>query len=247
MEVFASGDFPAVVHMEDSAKKKSSFSTMLRAAVMLCLLFSIPAIAMFDHPLRKFVRGYLHRGGIHSTEVDDMRKRHGSDAKEDRSTPNGPPRAATNVAGQAQRIATSESFTEPRVATPLQDQAPPSDPGLMPGPHGATQAWSERAPRVASSTQPIQRPPWQDTRPRSDLPEAKTFDTMHRRLEQLGATYYLLETWGRGGELYRFHCKMAIGENPNFTRQFEATDSDPMVAMRRVLDEVESWNAKRRY
>lgn len=64
-----------------------------------------------------------------------------------------------------------------------------------------------------------------------------------KRLRDLGATYYLLETWGRRGELYRFHCKMAIAGNPDYTRYFEATDSDPSRAMQSVLRQVEGWRS----
>jgi hypothetical protein len=71
------------------------------------------------------------------------------------------------------------------------------------------------------------------------------FTAIQHRLRDLGATYYLLETWGRQGELYRFHCKMAIAGNPNYTQHFEATDSDPSRAMQSVLRQVEAWRAGR--
>ena len=71
------------------------------------------------------------------------------------------------------------------------------------------------------------------------------FTAMERRLREYGATYYLLETWGKDGELYRFHCKMAVGNNPNYTRHFEATDSDALKAMGQVLERVEAWRAGR--
>jgi hypothetical protein len=71
------------------------------------------------------------------------------------------------------------------------------------------------------------------------------FTAMERKLREYGATYYLLETWGNEGELYRFHCKMAVGNNPNYTRHFEATDRDALQAMSQVLKRVESWRAGR--
>ncbi len=77
----------------------------------------------------------------------------------------------------------------------------------------------------------------------SDQPER--FTTMEHRLREYGATYYLLETWGNEGDLYRFHCKMAIGNNPNYTRHFEATDHDALKAMAAVLEKVEAWRAGR--
>ncbi len=68
---------------------------------------------------------------------------------------------------------------------------------------------------------------------------------MERKLREYGATYYLLETWGNEGQLYRFHCRMAINNNPNYTRQFEATDRDALRAMSQVLERVEAWRAGR--
>jgi hypothetical protein len=71
------------------------------------------------------------------------------------------------------------------------------------------------------------------------------FTLMERRLREFGATYYLLETWGNDSEYYRFHCKMAIANNPAHTRPFEATDTDPLRAMSRVVEQVEAWRAGR--
>lgn len=67
------------------------------------------------------------------------------------------------------------------------------------------------------------------------------FKDMERRLRQHGATYYLLETWGQSGELYRFHCRMAVASNASYTRHFEATDRDALKAMSDVLAQVEAW------
>jgi hypothetical protein len=112
-----------------------------------------------------------------------------------------------------------------RAGSPLQDapafgnpgrRGAVADPPLTPGPRGS---------------QPLDQP--------------ERFTAMERRLREYGATYYLLETWGNEGELYRFHCKMAIGNNPNYTRHFEATDRDPLRAMAQVLERVEAWRAGR--
>jgi hypothetical protein len=71
------------------------------------------------------------------------------------------------------------------------------------------------------------------------------FADAQKRLRELGATYYLLEAWGADGQHYRFHCEMAIAGNPHHTRHFEKTDSEPMRAVARVLQEVEAWRAGR--
>ncbi len=61
------------------------------------------------------------------------------------------------------------------------------------------------------------------------------------RLRQLGATYFLLETWGEPSGGFRFYCKMPIGGNPQVTQPFQCIDGDAMTAMTQVLKEVEDW------
>jgi hypothetical protein len=75
--------------------------------------------------------------------------------------------------------------------------------------------------------------------------QPEDFGGMERKLREHGAVYYLLETWGSEGEQYRFHCRMAIANNPNYTRHFEATDRDALKAMSQVLSRVEAWRAGR--
>lgn len=74
---------------------------------------------------------------------------------------------------------------------------------------------------------------------------ADQFSQIQSRLKALGATHYTLETWGPGGNSYRFQCRMAAGHSADYTRQFEATDTDPLRTMQTVLDEVEAWKAGR--
>ncbi|MBA4017594.1 MAG: hypothetical protein C0483_10515 [Pirellula sp.] len=71
------------------------------------------------------------------------------------------------------------------------------------------------------------------------------FTQIQQRLRALGATHYALETWGTDGQLYRFQCRMAAGHTADYTRQFEATDTDALRSMLTVLEEVEAWKAGR--
>lgn len=64
--------------------------------------------------------------------------------------------------------------------------------------------------------------------------------TVQGRLRELGATYWLLETWGARGELFRFHCKVSVSGNEG-SRPFEATDADPVRAMQQVQQQIEAW------
>ncbi len=67
------------------------------------------------------------------------------------------------------------------------------------------------------------------------LEQPDRFTEIERKLREYGATYYLLETYGSQGELYRFHCRMAVANNGQYTRLFEATDRDALKAMAEVL------------
>jgi hypothetical protein len=77
-------------------------------------------------------------------------------------------------------------------------------------------------------------------------PEACSVEFRHAEqlLRELGATYYLLETFGDG---YRFYCRVALtgkidsGQN----RFFQAMSPDPLEAMKSVLDQVERWRSGR--
>jgi hypothetical protein len=72
------------------------------------------------------------------------------------------------------------------------------------------------------------------------------FTYIQRRLRELGATYYLLETWGAQGQYFRFHARIAIGGSPDYSRRFEATDTDALRAMAKVLEQVEAGQATSR-
>jgi hypothetical protein len=72
---------------------------------------------------------------------------------------------------------------------------------------------------------------------------ADQFRAIQERLRQLGATYYLLESWGNQQQLYRFYCKMAVGGSAQYTRCFEATHADALQSMVQVLRQVETWRS----
>jgi len=66
---------------------------------------------------------------------------------------------------------------------------------------------------------------------------------VQRRLRELGAAYYALETWGAQGRLFRFHARMSVPDGAGGLHHFEAVDADPVRAMADVLDQVETWQA----
>lgn len=69
------------------------------------------------------------------------------------------------------------------------------------------------------------------------------FDGIPSRLQALGATYYVLESWGNQQQ-YRFFCKMAVGGDADYTHCFEAIEADPLQAMRQVMRQVEAWRSE---
>jgi hypothetical protein len=74
---------------------------------------------------------------------------------------------------------------------------------------------------------------------------AEQFSTIQQRLRAMGATHYVLETWGPQGDQYRFQCRMSAGHHPGYTRQFEAIDDDALRVMQTVLEEIDAWKAGR--
>lgn len=135
-----------------------------------------------------------------------------------------PARAAPSVY-PIQRAASDEPHRQgpPESAAALQQGAAPAV-AVSPGDAAAHSG-------AAVATSPVEQP--------------DRFTAMERKLREYGAVYYLLETWGNEGELYRFHCRMSIANNPNYTRHFEATDRDALKAMSAVLAKVEAWRAGR--
>lgn len=84
--------------------------------------------------------------------------------------------------------------------------------------------------------------------PGEGLPESlqTSSEAVHvqRRLRELGAAYYALETWGAEGRLFRFHARMSAAGGTGGLRHFEAVDADPVGAMTDVLGQVETWQTR---
>ena len=107
---------------------------------------------------------------------------------------------------------------------------PPRGYGGNPSPH--SNAFSE--PRVPPADRQFAASP------------PDRFQAIRQRLKELGSTYVLLESWGDEQELFRFYCKVAVAGNPHYAYRFEATSSDPLAAMAKVLQQVEAWRTARR-
>lgn len=161
--------------------------------------------------------------------------------------PSQPPASVVPVgeAGPGDGFNQSASFfvpsDPPTAYPPLQRLVPPPGDSPAAQPANLQQQWNQAADEAPSPYHPA--PPANLAARR--LGEPERFTEMERKLREYGATYYLLETWGNDGQLFRFHCRMAVGNTPNLTRHFEATDRDALEAMSQVLARVEAWRAGR--
>jgi len=195
---------------------QSSVTVIFRALVMLSCLVAIPLAALFGGSLPDIVHALLN--------------------------------------GRLPQFSTSASLASAGGTT---DAVPLFEPMRLSdaGPSAAAEPIGRRRP--AATPPPAVIPagyeaPAHVTPPAGELPadvtstgQVDTFTHIQHRLRALGATYYLLESWGDRRQLYRFYCKMAVGGNPNYTRYFEATDTAPLRAMANVLQQVEAWQAER--
>jgi hypothetical protein len=131
----------------------------------------------------------------------------------------------------------------PRIALPSGDPAPlcqiPADASALPKPTTSAQPSPVVPVGYQSPVEPGAIQP-SAVRDGGENATAASFRGVQDRLRQLGAKYYLLESWGSQQQVYRFYCKMAIGGSTEFTRCFEATNSDPLQAMVDVLRQVET-------
>ena len=73
-----------------------------------------------------------------------------------------------------------------------------------------------------------------------------SFAESERRLRELGAIYYRLESWGADAEFYRCSCSVALSPRSRATRHFEAIDAAPSQAIDAVIKQVDAWRAIRR-
>jgi hypothetical protein len=249
---------------------QSSSTVTLRAMVMLVCLIAVPLVAVSRTSLPKLLTDTIGgrkpnrpaptpapmadaipRGGEAPPFSPTVRlpEREGAAAEES----HGPPVAANRV--QETRAATPGAAV---AGAPLWGPAAPPT-GTAPAQSQPTnfEASEDRAATGSPAASHRPRPPAgtnQPSYPQARPPQAGTsvgqgdrvdsgerFTQIQRRLRDLGATYYLLETWGDRGDQFRFHCKMPVAGNPNYTRPFEATHRDPIAAMQKVLEQIEAW------
>lgn len=208
----------------------------LRTTIMLVSMIALPAAAVMGVKWPAFLRWDRAWTNEKSSSSISSLKRAGADARADRGPPTSSPTSTTGFGATAMAGAQRNS----------------SDPSGYP----VTQA---KNIDVRSATDDVVVPVDGVVEPRAssvDLTSAvashplevqtnEEFTLIQQRLRSLGATHYVLETWGPTGDAYRFQCRMAAGHDAHYSRHFEATDVEPLRAMRTVLTEVESWKSGR--
>lgn len=109
------------------------------------------------------------------------------------------------------------------------------------GPLGTIETAAEATPPIERIRRDAPPPARMERSKQPEVAASSEFRRVGDRLQQLGATYYLLESWGSGEPLYRFSCRVAVVQSADYTHCFEATNPDPLKAMLLVLQQVEDW------
>lgn len=76
-------------------------------------------------------------------------------------------------------------------------------------------------------------------------PSNAQIQTIRQTLIRHGAQYLRLDEIKGQPTAYQFSCLMPVSNHAAYCRHFATTDSDPIRAMTRVLDEVERWQSGR--
>jgi len=219
---------------------QSSAGGVFRALVMLACLVAIPLVALWGTSLPDLVKKWLNtRPGVasapESKPLADAPKLQANVSTLPRDgTPSGPTLGAWPASPESGVRWPEEVAGRGGGVRPAAFHEPDSPAGLSPVVQG-----TPAPPLMSTPTASLTSPPGVQPSPQA----IDRFLYVQQRLRTLGATYYLLESWGSRGDYYRFQCKMPIGGNSTAVRYFEATDTDSLQAMSKVLEDVEAWKS----
>jgi len=219
--------------------EQSSSTVMLRALVMLACLVAIPLAAIFGTSMPEIARNLLTANGPARASSADGPGLNDSQLE---------PMLQANAASMLPAPADLPTTATDRQARPT-----------VPGSHGPDRSANPPRSAVISASYetagPASEPPGTSDWPQNGAPALlppqqrapsafDQFTQIQQRLRQLGASYYLLETWGSDGQSYRFYCRLPIQGDRTNSRYFEVIDTDQLRAMDRVLRQVEAWRAR---
>jgi hypothetical protein len=215
------------------AGTKSSGAVFFRAAVMLTFLAAIPLVALSGSSLPDILRKALEKyfPGLSGNNTETTAEGLADAPTFDGTKPTG------SAPGSV--YASRDQYPGKNGVFPIAAQT------SMASSTGASQAAIVPAGGADAGVIPAkyQTPVDGPALPANQAAAEKEdpFLKIQNRLRTLGASYYLLETWGNDQRLYRFYCEMAVAGDTGFTRCFEATNADPIGAMQAVLSQVEDW------
>jgi hypothetical protein len=210
---------------------QSSATIALRALVMLAFIIAIPLAAFNGSSLPERARKLLDKAWPSITSAISTFKTN--------TLAEAPPYNAKSQNSLAMPSQTMGGTSNPPAQLRGINQA-----NLLP--QQALNRSGERFSPQASNVVPADyqsamEPQINNTAYNSSQTDVNSFISMQDRLRQLGATYYLLETWGNQRQFFRFYCQMAVSGNASYTHYFEATNANPLQAMADVLRQVEDW------
>jgi hypothetical protein len=210
---------------------RSSAAVAGRALIMLACVVAIPAVALWGTSWSDVVK-----------RIQDFRLPQGLDLSWiTGSTPSDDP-SHSPLANAV--TATVPLATAPLAAVGAQGPGnPPLVPVQTPVNPAAPSAVVPTEYQAPAEPSPMGVPPGDAGGRKAGGNANDQFQVIQERLRQLGATYYLLESWGNQQQLYRFYCKMAVGGSAQYTRCFEATHADALQSMVQVLRQVEAWRS----
>jgi len=229
---------------------QSSVGLVFRALVMLACLALVPFLALYGKELPDFYKAVVDAYKARTQpKTPDVLAGLGSDApawaptNDHRVTSPAPqhPSDASNAQSAAPPAADGPPAPWPTgtpAAQPLPnaDHLSPAAPAVVQPASFALPLGNGKSPDPASKT--LQAGANAASPPAPPDTCTAQFQHVEKRLRELGATYYLLETFGDG---YRFYCEVTLAPDSDRSRKrvFQATNLEPLSAMKRVLDEVE--------
>jgi len=218
---------------------QSQFVVALRALIMLGALVALPTFALRDVKVPDRVWELL----------DLVRERVAVLAQN--SSASAPPQRELPPLEFPLRQPVSEIESGRPIATPLAThyETPPwtatsamTDVEPWPATNVSHLKTSHETPAPIAAPHQAASPPSGATHPLAE--EGNPFEAIHQRLRTLGATSFVLESWGASNELFRFQSDVAVHDDPNFHRHFQAIHADALMAMRDVLEQVEAWRGR---
>jgi len=244
---------------ESPVAKQSSVAVVCRAVVMLACLVSIPLVAVsggsLPKPLESVLADYWPSAFSQDGDSpDEPPLFHPTEMASIAPIPHAPTgrsggaeESAPRFAGHSNMLDTPPAVSADVVPVGFESPAPAASAAEPAGLRSTT------APQLNPVSQPpdgrdsgveLRQAAPAEQSPKTPAP-SDPFSAMQSRLQQLGATYVLLESMGNRQEVYRCYCRIAVGGDPSYAYYFEAVESAPLGAMAQVVRQVEQWRAGR--